>query len=182
MSTGLRKRILRTGLVALLLAIAARPAAAEAPLELKVKAAFLYNFARYVSWPAGKFADASSPLKICVLEPDPFAGVLEETLRGKMVETHPVAVARAPQATDLKDCHIVYSAANDGAAVESAFAQLAGAHVVTVHDAPNALSDGVIRFFREDRKIRFEINTLAAARENLELSLKLQNLAVTVRK
>jgi hypothetical protein len=170
-----------TALLAAALLLAAGPSAADTALELKVKSALLYNFARYVTWPAGKFTDTTSPIRICVLQPDPFGSILDDTLNGKQVNERPLTIQRGARAADLRDCHIVY-ATGSTSALEAAFAELAGAGAVTVHDHERALTGGVMRFFLEGNKVRFEINTLAAERERLELSLRLQNLAVTVRK
>lgn len=160
----------------------ARAAANDSALELKVKAAFLYNFARYFVWPPGKLPEGSSPLRICVVEPDPFGAILDDSLRGKTVNGHPIAVMRSSRAADLMECHIVYAADSDPSALFATFAPLSGTGVVTVHQSARAISSGVVRFFAENRKVRFEVNTLAASRENLALDAKLQNLAVTVRK
>lgn len=180
-----RQRSLPALLVATLLSAwtYAAPAAAQpSVLELKVKTAFIYNFARYFTWPAGKLPQPDTPIDICVLEPDPFGDILTSSLAGKTVDSHPLKLRTVARVEDLRSCHIAYLPGTDSKALEAAFTQLSGAGVVTVHEANRPISGGVVRFFADGRRVRFEINTLAAAKENLELSLKLQSLAVTVRK
>lgn len=176
------KRVIAPLLGALLTATAVQAQAQVSTLELKVKAAFLYNFARYVVWPAEKFKNPTSPFQICVLEPDPFGTVLDDTLRGKLVDTHPIVVSRSSRVQELRSCHIVYSALRDAAAAEAALAPLGGHGVMTVHEADGALRAGVARFFLDARKVRFEINSAALGREKLQLGPKLQNLAIVVQK
>lgn len=175
----------RHGLMALLLtllsATQALPATVDVDFQSQVKAAFLFNFAKFVSWPAGKFADSRTPLEICVLESEPLSALIEATLRDKSVDQHPLLVRRSERAEDLRSCHLFYTSVQDGVALNSIFAKFAGSAVMTVHESARTLPGGVARFFLEGRKLRFEINSAAAERENLQLSAKLQNVAVVVR-
>lgn len=168
-------------LVAGVAVCAPSPGHAQSDLEWKVKAAFLYNFAKFVTWPADKFASTQSPIEICVLEPDPFGATLDETVHGKSVDGRPLVVRRASRIDSLRSCHLLYA---DGAGEErlaQMFSQLAPHAVMTVHSGGVALSGGVARFFLEDRRVRFEINAAAAERAGLQLSAKLQSVAVVVR-
>ena len=170
--------------VAVLLAVAfgaAQAAGVDTILEYKVKAAFLYNFAKFVSWPAEKFASPQSPIEICVLEPDPFGAILDETVRGKSVDGHPLLVRRGSQVESLRECHLLYADESDSRRVEQIFGQLAPNSVMTVHSGDRVLGSGVARFFLDERRIRFEINAASAERAGLQLSAKLQSVAVIVR-
>lgn len=167
---------------ALLILAASGAQAASSPLELKVKSAFLYNFARLITWPAEKFSTPASPFLICILEPDPFGTILDDSLRGKRVEEHPIVVSRSSRIEELKSCHIVYTDASSASKAEATFATLAGAGVMTVHEGGQPLSGGMARFFLDARKVRFEINATAMAGENLQMSPKLESLAIIVRR
>ena len=166
--------------VALLVAPAGTSAQDEEPLTLKLKAAFLFNFAKFVSWPEAKFAAPTSPIELCVLEPDPFAEILDETVRDKQINNRPLVVRRSPYPEELRGCHLVYSAQTDARALENLFGRLAGAGIMTVHEGAGATRHGVARLFFEGRKMRFEINTLAAESEGLQLSSKLLSVASVV--
>jgi len=174
----------RACMLALLCAGATAPAAAlaEGDLEHKVKAAFLFNFARFTVWPPAKFAAADSAIQFCVLDKEALAAALDETLRGKTIEGRAVAVRRVVRGADMRGCHVAYVG---GAAVEqvaTALEALAGSGVLTVYDGDETLRSGAIRFFLEERKVRFEINAGATGRERLELSSRLLSVASVVQR
>jgi len=54
--------------------------------EYQVKAAFLYNFAKFVEWPPGTFANSSDPIGICIVGQNPFGSTLEDMVKGKKIE------------------------------------------------------------------------------------------------
>lgn len=157
-------------------------AAADTNFEYKVKAAFLFNFARFVTWPAYKFETPESPIDICVLGSDPFDGVLDDTVRDKSINGRPLRVRRALRPDELRRCHVVFSGETDPARLQALLGALAGHAVLTVHEADDTQAGGVVRFLIEDDRVRFEINTAAAARENLQLSAKLLGVARVVLK
>lgn len=151
------------------------------PGEYQVKAAFLYHFAQYVEWPAGTFRDAASPLTYCVLGEDPFQGALEGSLSGKSVGTHPVQIQRFNQATEARVCQVVFVRAASKKSVAEALANLKGPPVLTVGDSEHfAEEGGMIGFFLEDNKVRFEINLGAAEQAKLKISARLLALAKAV--
>ena len=192
----------RAGAIAVLALIAAclsTPARADTDTELKVKAAFLFNFAKFVSWPDRKFAVPGSPIELCILEDDPIGPVLEDTVRGKLIESRALAVRRSKTPADWSPCHIAFigavpsasagdnssfsrtPAATDSAPVAEAFLELTAHSVLTVHESGHALSGGVVRFYIEERRMRFEINVAAAEHNALQLSAKLMGVATVVR-
>lgn len=182
--------IVRRCCCALLLAVLpfAAPAAlaldAEEELALKVKAALLFNIVKFVDWPPQKLARADTPIRLCVLEfaPDPLTAVLEDTVRGKSVDGHPLVIYRSSRAAELRDCHLVYTNETDGLRLRGALSMLEGTSALVVHEHEEALRDGAIRLLVVDRRLRFEVNTAATARENLQLSSKLLSLAQVVQR
>lgn len=173
----------RTRRAVLVLAVALWPAALPAAelLELKLKAAFVYNFARLTTWPATAFADPASPLQACILDHDPVASALQEAFAGKVVEGRPLVVRRVAGAAGWDNCHIAYFGAGAPEMTREVLGALAGRAVLTVHEQGAAHSDGVIRLFPADRKLRFEVNQAAAERAQLRLSARLMALAAVVR-
>lgn len=178
------QRLRRAALAAAALWLAISPGrlpAAESPdLELKVKAAFLYNFARLVTWPPGKVGPGGRPLEVCILEQDPVGPALDESLAGKSVDGHPLAVRRLVDATGWSSCHIAYVGGSFPELTRDVLRDLAAKGVLTVHENPSALPDGVIRLYLADRKLRFEVNQSAAERGRLRLSSRLMSLAAVV--
>ena len=175
------RRAATLALLPLLLA-AAVASGDDAPpeLELRVKAAFLFNFAKFTTWPADKLA-VDAPLHLCVQDSTAMAGVLAETVRGRAVGGHAIEVRHAARADDLRTCHIVYVGADDDDAVAAELATLAGHRVLSVHEAAAPHPDGVIRFFLSDGgRVRFEVNVTAASREQVTLSAKLLEVSQVV--
>jgi len=91
-------------LAALIVALAVPPARAqEPPLEYQVKAAYLYNFVKFVEWPAGA---ADGTLTICTAGRNPFGSALDDIVRGESIDGRAIAarVVAAPQA----GCHVLF--------------------------------------------------------------------------
>lgn len=169
------------GACAMLLCAACAGAAAEDSLELRVKAAFLFNFAKFVTWPPGKLAGPTDPILFCVLERDPLAPALQEALSGKSVDAHPLALRRVARTDELRDCHIAYLGALDSARLPAALQALAGSGALSVYDSDAAQRGGIVRFYLDERKIRFEINVSGAEREGLQLSSRLLGVATVLK-
>ncbi len=168
-------------LALLALAGGSQAASAQDQLELKVKAAFLFNFAKFATWPPSKVKSADAPLNLCVLGPGAMAAVLQDTVRGRSVGGHAIDVVQSPRSEDLRRCHIVYLSPADDGRIAQELDALANHGVLTVHEASEAQPGGVIRFFLSDAgRVRFEINVTAASREQLALSSKLLEVSQVV--
>lgn len=165
--------------------LAAYPAVGqEAPKapEYRIKAAFLYNFTLYTEWPSTAFEKADSPIVVAVLGDDPFGPELEAAVQGKTVRGRAIEVRRYGQLGDVGPCHILFlssSYAKQLPQVLSKFSKLPSLTVGETEDFTR--SGGMIRFFVDENKIRFEVNTDAAVRARLKLSSKLLHLARVVR-
>lgn len=148
------------------------------PSEYEVKAAFLYNFARYVEWPRASFAGDNSPVAICVLGPSPFAGALERVTAGKTVSGRAFVIREWSDSAPGDRCHILFVPSAARKPFRSLPPALKSSGVLTVGEAEGFAADGgVLNFILEDGKIRFEINPQAAAREQLRISSRLLSLA-----
>lgn len=179
-----RCRVITLGLGFVMAALATTAAIPgfDTTLEYKVKAAFLFNFARYTEWPDGSFEKADSPLVVAVLGEDPFGAILDATLDGKSLSGHPLQVRRHRHLKDLKDCHVLFVGRSEARSVKQILARLAGKHVFSVSDIPGfAVRGGTARFRIQRGKVAFEINTDAAARERLSISSQLLKLATLVK-
>jgi hypothetical protein len=167
---------------ALLLALTGTArAAAQDDLELKVKAAFLFNFAKFTTWPPSKLKAGDANLLLCVQGGGAIGDVLADTVRGRSIGGHAIDVLQAPRSEDLRRCHIVYISATDESRIGQELEALANSGVLTVHEAAEAQPGGVIRFFlSEAGRVRFEVNVSAASREQLALSSKLLEVSRVV--
>jgi hypothetical protein len=171
-------------LLALVLATAfAAPAElpGETAGEYAVKAAFLFHFAQFVEWPAGAFKGPASPLTYCTIGDDPFRGVLEESVQGKIVGSRALQVQHLKEREQIAGCQILFIGAAEKKHLAEDLAVAAGHAVLTVGETENFVQDGgVIGFVLENDKVRFEINVDTAGKAKLRLSSRLLLLAKTV--
>jgi hypothetical protein len=169
--------------IAFLLALALLPArAAEPPanLEYRVKAAFLLNFTRFVEWPANALA-GSGTLTICVLGSDPFGSILDETVRGKSVNSRALAVRRIDQLAGNADCRVLFVSSMEPERLRQAIVAAREQAVLTVSDAPEfADAGGMIQFLIVNDRVRFIVNRRSTDQAHLTLSSKLLSVAQTV--
>jgi hypothetical protein len=171
---GKLRRVVLAALSALLAAGQLNSAAQEISREYQIKAAFLFNFAQFVEWPAGAFPLASTPLCIGILGTDPFGAALDDTVQGETIRNHPLVVTRSSQVEDLKDCQLVFVSESERDRVGEVLAALDPQSVLTVSDIERfAERGGVIRFFVQGNRVRFEINPASARREGIKISSQL---------
>src|SRR5688572_8132079 len=78
------------------------------PSESRLKAAFLWNFAKFVDWPTNTFTSDTSPFVIGVLGENPIGADLEQTVSGKLINQHPITIKIFRTATDSNKCHILF--------------------------------------------------------------------------
>lgn len=177
----IRSRLARTlgGICVLLLPLCAP--AAETSVEFRLKAAFLLNFAKLVQWPESRFSGVADPLRLCVLGADPFGKGLDDTVAGKRVGERAIAVRRADEARALADCHLVYLGAGERARYVQHMQALAGNSILTVDEGEGfTLPQGMIRFYLDKQRIRFELNPGAVEQAQLKMDPKLVQIAKIV--
>ena len=156
-------------------------AAAPTAKEYEVKAAFLFNFAQFVEWPAEAFESPQMPVGIGILGDDPFGDILEQTIRGETVKGRPIVVHRSKQIENLKHCHLLFVGRSEKGRLAHIFAVLEGAHCLTVGETDQfARAGGIIIFRLQGTNIRFEINVDAARHSGLRISSKLLRLATII--
>jgi hypothetical protein len=150
--------------------------------EYQVKAAFLYNFAKFVEWPA-EAGGAPEVLTICVLGRDPFGQALDDVIAGKIIAGRPLALRRLTDARHTGGCSILFISSSENIRSLSSLKSDEKRGVLTVGEAGNATAECVaIKFTLEGGKIRFEINLAEVQEEKLRLSSKLLSLATVVRR
>ena len=166
------------------LVFSAQPARSQSPTarSYEVKTAFLFNFAKFIEWPASSFATPQSPFAICVLGQDPFGSTLTDTLQGKMIGMRPLAVRRLRDKSEARSCQIVFVSSSESPHLADIVVTLRGANVLLVGETTGfAANGGTIEFTLENDSVRFAINTDAADRSGLTFSSKLLALAKLVR-
>lgn len=164
---------------ALLMSSSAR--AQQATSEYELKAAFLFNFAKFVDWPASTFATPQSSFTICILGKDPFGQALDDALKGKSVGTHPVTILRVQEVANARRCQIVFVGAAESRSFSSILEGLHGSNALVVGESDGfAAGGGAIQFTVEESHVRFLINPDAGERAGLKFSSKLLALAKIV--
>ena len=159
------------------------PAAGQetGPGEYEVKAAFLYNFALYVEWPADAAAGGGA-IKVGVLGRDVFDGALEKILKDRTAQGKPVEVVRFATSADVKPCHLLFVPVAEQDQLGKIAGALKGSSTLIVSEFDGAVLKGaVLNFYLENKRVRLEVNPDAAARENLRIDAKVLRLARIVK-
>lgn len=166
-------------LAVLLLSLPGTPAAARAePLpEYKVKAVFLHNFGKYVTWPASVFASQDEPFVIGVLGQDPFGDAFA-ALQAKPLQGRQLVIRRLASASEAKACQILFISSSERAHLEGILAAVKGSSILTVSDIDNfARSGGMIQLVIVDNRIRFNVNLKSVQTSKLTISSNMLKLA-----
>ena len=168
-------------MLVLLLGCTSGRASAEMASEYHVKAAFLFNFAKFVEWPAVSFKDARDPISICILGKNPFGNTLAEAVKGKDIDGRALVVRVAQDVKETCGCHILFISASERKRVRSALDTVSRHGILTVGETDTFTADGgVINFIIDGEKVHFQVNMPAAEREQLRISSKLLGLAKIV--
>jgi hypothetical protein len=151
---------------------------ASAP-EYTVKAAFLYNFTKFVEWPAEELQE--DEIFLCILGADPFGQILNSTVGGKIVRGKSLTVKRYERLEEVARCHLLFLGYGERRNLPRATQTLRASKVLIVSEAENfGEPDGMIKLVIHDKKVRIEINVAATRAAGLEVSSRLLDLAVLV--
>jgi YfiR/HmsC-like len=174
---GVSARRLPAACLALLLT--ASSLSAQTASAAALKAAFVYNFAKFAEWPAD--AAKTGPLTICVLGDMLIANELDGTVKGRAISGREVVVLRV-QPDGVRACHVLCLSGLDTKRALQIVDDLKNAPVLTVSDADHfAEGGGIAGLFVDDGKMRFAINVEAAKRARLQISSRLLSLAKLVK-
>jgi len=163
--------------------------------EYKIKAAFLYNFVKFVKWPQDKLGEPNEPVVIGIVGKDRFANAFEP-VKNKPIRNRKLVVRQfkhliipddpnerekqelGRRIETLRRCHVLFLCASEQERLRWILEKLKGASVLTVGESPGFLEKGgIINFLIDDDKVRFEINRCAAKKQHLKISSQLLRLA-----
>jgi hypothetical protein len=157
------------------------PLQAQATDEAHVKAAFLFNFAKFVSWPSPTFKAPSDSFQICVLGPSVVGPALMEIAHDKTVDGRPLVVTTISDSTAAASCQILFVSAVATQKARPLLDEVRSRSVLTVGESAGfAAAGGIVNFKMEDGRVRFEINPKAAEQAHLQISSRLLSLALIV--
>lgn len=175
------KRIIATA-PWMLVAISTLYAQQPKPTAYQVQAAYLYNFGKFVQWPAATRTSTVS-FNVCVFGEDPFGPILGSTVAGGTVDGKTVVAKRISSAQEAVDCRILFISPSEDRRLDKILEALNSAAVLTVSDMPRfAERGGMIQFVLEEDRVRFQVNLTAAQNAGLILSSQLLKLAALVRR
>lgn len=162
---------------------AAAVAQGPRPTDFQVKAAYLYNFGRFIEWPARISAADGNPFTVCVLGQDPFGPVLDATLAGATIANRKVVARRIASLQESVNCQILFLSSSEERRLGKIIESLNKAAVLTVSDMPQfAQHGGMIQFVSEGDRVRFEVNLTATQQAGLSPSSELLKVATSVRR
>jgi len=166
--------------------------------EYQIKAAFLYNFIKFVDWPEEKWPEPNEPVIIGIIGEDPFGNAIDP-IKNKQVKDRKIAVKRFNGFEELKKssgenktklkqeieshskCHLLFVCSSEKKNFEEIIESLKGSSVLTVAEKSGFLkAGGIINFIMEGKKVRFEINIAAARQARLKIRSQLLRLAKRV--
>ncbi|HUP39316.1 MAG TPA: YfiR family protein [Vicinamibacterales bacterium] len=164
------------GLATVVCAIAV-PVRAQSALEYNVKAALLLNFARFIEWPDGAFANPGAPVEVCVFAPSPFGDALTNALEGELVSGRTLTAREVRTAADSAGCHLLF--VPDGSELRAAaLVRHTGPHTVTVGETRRFEEiGGAVSFVVESGRVRFNVNLQPVEHRGIRISARMLKLA-----
>lgn len=167
----------RAAALLLCIGFASTAAAQDESAENAVKAAFIFNFVKFIEWPPDAFSQDDADLTICIWGTDTLKGALAP-LAGKSVNHRQIQLRHLSRKTSVTGCHIVYVSRDESGRLKQALNRVSGRHILTIGDTPQFASrGGTINLFKAKDRIRFEINLDAARESGLTISSRLLSLA-----
>jgi hypothetical protein len=150
--------------------------------EYDVKAAYLFNFSRFVEWPPKTAETANDSFAICVLGRDPFGPALNATIARESIAGKNVVAKQILSPQDAEHCRVLFISASEDRRLKQIFEVLGTASILTVSDLPRFTErGGMVQFVLAENRVRFEVNSAITERAGLTLSSELLKVAVNVR-
>jgi hypothetical protein len=152
--------------------------AQSGPSENEVKAAFVYNFAKFIAWPTSVFQTTEQPLYIGVLGEKAAADRLMAVVQGKTANNRRIVVIGSTSINDLMKSQIIVFASTSETELKTHLDTLISQHILTVGEGDEFLErGGIIRLYVQDARVRFAVNVSVAEKTELSVSSSLLRLA-----
>ncbi len=151
------------------------------PGEYEVKAAYLFNFSKYLEWPSVAFASSVAPLTLCVAGRDPFDGALA-AYEHRIVQTRELRVRHGVGLDELPGCHMLFLAESEEPHVQQFLRATARMPIVTASDIEGFVkAGGTIGLVNAGERIQFEVNLAGAQRAGIKVNPQLLRIARNTR-
>ena len=153
----------------------------QMPDEYQIKAAFLYNFAKFIEWPNDSSMQRNEPFIIGLFGEDPFNAILSKKIRGRTIQGHSIMVQRFYKVKEIRACQVLFINSSEKKRFKEILRHINRSPILTVADVDDfSAIGGMINFIIVKNKIRFEINPQAAEKNGLKISSRLLKLAKIV--
>jgi hypothetical protein len=150
------------------------------PTESQVKAAYLFNFGKFVRWPDAQ-SGGDDTLEICVVGRNPFGRVLDDTVKGETIGSRKVVSKILPDIQDAAGCRILFVSPSEEGHLAGILAAAKQMGALTVSDIPHFVErGGMIEFVVQDERIRFAVNAVPVEEAGLTVSSELLKVATRV--
>jgi hypothetical protein len=151
------------------------------PSQSEIRAAFVFNFAKFTEWPPQTFADSATPILVCFLGSEDVRSAFQNISAGKPVNGRSVFVREVKPAGDVHDCQIVYIDSPNEALRAGVIRNARQSSALVIGTSEDFLArGGMIKLFVESNRMRFDVNVGATGRIKIHLSSKLLALARSV--
>ena len=173
---GLLTSRVAAAVLAVLAAVLPGEARAQQTIEVEVKAAFLYNFTKFVAWPQP--GAPTEPFRLCVVSDDALRRSLERTIEGESLNGRPLQSIVPRTAEEARACQLLFVSRADGDREEQLLAAVRDLPVLTISDTTDfARRGGGIEFVLENNRLRFDVNVPGAERAGIKVSSRLLKVA-----
>jgi hypothetical protein len=174
-----RNIVLATGLLASF--CAAHVARAQNVSEYQVKAAYFYNFTKFVEWPTAAFASPSDPIRLCILNDKSFQTRLSQIAGNRQIAGHPVDVVLLHDGKQARGCHELFIGSSQSQDAMQVIDSLHGESVLTVGETNKFVEQGgIINFVVQGQHVQFQVNQKAATLAGLHMNAQLLSVAKRV--
>jgi len=151
--------------------------------EYEVKAAFLYNFAKFVEWPTQSSDQPTQPIVFCVIGQTLLSASLRDALEGKVVDQRPLVFRPLTDSKQAGTCQVLFIGSPDKKQLRQTLDEVKLLHVLTVGEVDDFTNEGgIIRFFLDSGRVRLEFNLDAADDAKLHISSRLLSLGRVLRR
>lgn len=148
--------------------------------EYEVKAAFIYNFLKFIEWPDKVFTDNPFTMNLCIVGENPFGNAIN-SYQGDKVSNRTIAIKKSESLQDIRNCHVVFISRSEKDRIQQIMKALRGSNILSIGDTDTFEKQGVIiNFSIVENKVRFNINVNAARQSGLRISSKLLKLSRAV--
>jgi hypothetical protein len=156
---------------------------ADASKEHELKAAFLYNFTKFVEWPTNRFPSANAPFVMAVAGNSSCTAELEKIAKERKVNGRTLVIKTITTAEAVQEAHVLFIPASEDKSVKEWLSAAQRFGVLSIGESEVfGRQGGVINFVLEGEKIRFDLNIGQAETAELKVSAQLQKLARNIRK